>query len=83
MKIKVVGIQSQDYKLDNGYAFKGRKLHCVDLDSKRTDLSGNLTLTVKVADSSSLGTMPIEVGKEYTCYFDQKGALDYLSAVVK
>lgn len=83
MKIKVVGIQNQNYRMDNGYSFKGRKLHCVDIDSERSDLDGNLTLTIKVADDSPLGSIPIEVGKEYTCYFNQKGALDYLSSVVK
>lgn len=33
MKVRIVGIQSQDYKLDNGYEFKGNKIHALDLDS--------------------------------------------------
>lgn len=81
MKIRVVGIQKQSYKLDSGYEFHGKKLHCIDLDSQRNDLEGNLILNVKIPDSSPLAVMPIEVGGEYTCYFDQKGGLDYLATV--
>lgn len=79
MKIKVVGIESQDYKLDNGYAFKGKKIHCVELDSVKKGLVGNLTTVFKVADDSPLASTPIEIGNEYTVFFNQKGALDYIS----
>lgn len=79
MKVKVVGIQTQDYKLDNGYEFKGRKLHCIDMDSERKDLQGNLTLTMKIPSDTPLGVLPIEVGEEYTVYFNQKGGVDYLA----
>lgn len=78
MKVRIVGVQNQDYKMDNGYEFKGRKLHCVDVDTERNDLTGNLTLTMKIPDDSHLGAIPIEVGGEYTVYFNQKGGVDYL-----
>lgn len=79
MKVRVVGIQSQKYKLDNGYEFEGRKLHCIDVDSERSDLEGNLVMNMKIPSNSPLGQFPIEVGGEYVCYFNQKGALDYLA----
>lgn len=78
MKVKIVGIQAQDYKLDNGYAFKGRKLHCIDLESKPNGLDGELVMEIKIADSSPLSSLPLAVGHIYTAYFTQKGALDYL-----
>ncbi len=80
MTIKVVGIENQDYKLDNGYAFKGKKIHCVDLDSEKKGLVGNLTTVFKIADDSPLAVIPIEIGGEYTVFFNQKGALDYITA---
>ena len=32
MLMKIVGVQEQDYKMDNGYSFKGKKIHAIDLD---------------------------------------------------
>lgn len=34
MKIRIVGVVPQDYTLDNGYSFKGQKVHCVDLETQ-------------------------------------------------
>lgn len=79
MKIKVVGIESQDYKLDNGYAFKGKKIHCIDLESEKHGLTGNLTTVIKISDDSPLSKVPVDVGCEATVFFNQKGALDYIS----
>lgn len=83
MKVRVVGVQKQEYKLDNGYEFKGRKLHCIDLDSNRSDLDGCLVMNVKIANESPLSSVPISVGSEYVCYFNQKGALDYIAPAGK
>jgi len=79
MKVKIVGIENQDYKLDSGYSFKGKKIHCIDLESQKNGLSGNLTTVFKIADDSPLAVVPIVIGAEYTCFFNQKGALDYLA----
>ena len=75
--MQLVGVQKQDYKLDNGYAFKGNKLHCVDLDSKTDGLQGNIVTTFKIADGSELAQIPLKIGAEYTVFFDQKGNLAY------
>lgn len=77
MKIQLVGIQKQDYKLDNGYSFKGVKLHCVDLDSSDSNLVGNVVVNLKIADSSPFSDVPLNVGANYVAYFNQKGGLDY------
>ena len=79
MIIKVIGIQEQDYKLENGYAFKGKKIHAADMSTKGEGLSGHLVLNMKISADDILGKLPIEVGKMYTVYFDQKGRLDYLA----
>lgn len=81
MKIKVVGIQVQDYKLDNGYTFKGRKLHAIDLDSVTNGQIGNQVINLKIADDSVLAAVPVEVGETYTAYFTNKGTLDTLIPV--
>lgn len=78
MKIKVVGIENQDYKMDNGYEFKGRKLHCLDLETERQGLIGNKITNIKIADNSPLANEPLEVGKDYIVYFTQKGSLDFI-----
>lgn len=78
MKVKIVGIQAQDYKLDSGYSFKGKKIHCIDLESKPDGLTGELVTNFKIADESPLSSIPLAVGHIYTAYFNQKGALDYL-----
>lgn len=81
MKIRVVGVQNQDYKLDSGFSFKGVKVHAIDMDSKDACLQGNLTTTIRLAHDSPF---PVpEVGKEYSVYFTQKGAVDYLAPVTK
>lgn len=79
MLIKIVGIQSQDYKLDNGYAFTGNKIHAVDMDSVPNGLDGHIVTTFKIAATSPLAAIPLKVGGEYTVYFNQKGALDFIT----
>ena len=79
MKIKLVGIQPQDYKLDNGYSFKGNKLHAIDLDTVPTGQIGNQVInSIKIAEDSPLYSVPLEIGKTYTVYFTQKGQIDAL-----
>lgn len=82
MKMKIVGIQRLDFKMDNGTEFKANKLHCVDLDSKPNGLlGGNVVTTFSIMDDSPLATIPVAVGKEYTVFFDQKGKLAYFVPV--
>lgn len=81
MKMQLVGVQRQDYKLDSGYEFKGNKLHCVDLDSKPDGLQGCLVTTFKIADGSELAQIPLRVGANYTVFFDQKGNPAYFVEV--
>ena len=81
MKMQLVGVQRQDYTLDNGYSFKGNKLHCVDLESKPDGLQGALVTTFKISDDSELATIPLRIGANYTCFFDQKGNLAYFVEV--
>ena len=76
MLMKVVGVQEQDYKMDNGYSFKGRKIHAVDLETKSNGLVGNVVTTFKIPSDSALSNVRIEIGSVYKCYFTQKGALD-------
>ena len=78
MLVKIVGIQSQDYKLDSGYAFTGNKIHVIDMDSAPNGLDGNLVTNFKIPASSPLAAIPLKVGGEYTVYFNQKGVLDFI-----
>lgn len=81
MKVRIVGIQAQDYKLDNGYEFKGNKIHALDLDSKPDGLTGHLTMTMKIKASDPLSSVPLSVGDEYNVYFNQKGGVDFIAPV--
>ena len=79
MLVQIVGIQSQDYKMDNGYSFKGNKIHAIDLDSQPDGLNGHLTTTMKISLESPLANVPLAVGKKYTVYFNQKGGVDFIA----
>lgn len=78
MLMKIVGVQEQDYKLDNGYTFKGKKIHAIDLDTKIQDQMGNVVTTFKISAESPLYNRPIYIDSVYKCYFTQKGALDII-----
>lgn len=81
MKVKIIGYQSQDYKLDNGFQFQGFKVHAEDLDSAPAGLTGHLTTTFRISSDSELAKVPLLVGEEYHIYFTQKGAVDFLKHV--
>lgn len=80
MKVQIVGIQAQDYTLDNGYSFHGDKVHAIDLETVGNGQVGNQVTTFKIPSSKTLA-YPLEVGKEYTVYFTQKGAVDLITPV--
>ena len=75
MKVKILGIQTQEYKLENGYHFKGRKLHLMCLDEK-PGLCGCEVDTVRLSDDSPLSNVHLTIGSEYNFYFDQRAHLD-------
>ena len=74
MKIKVVGVQQQNFTLDNGYHFDGRKVHGIDLDKKPDGLVGNVVTQFKLSnEDTKLAMLMVEVGKTYNVYFEQDG----------
>lgn len=77
MKVTLIGIEKQDYILDNGYSFKGFKLHCADLETIKDGLVGNQICNLKIPDGSPFDKVPLEIGTNYIVYFNQKGRLDY------
>lgn len=80
MKIKLVGYKKQNYDLrsQGGPVFNGKKLHCIVLDDEQDNLTGNTVTTINLSDDFALADIPLEIGKEYICYFNQKKQLDYI-----
>lgn len=78
MLVKIVGVQAQDYKLDNGYAFKGDKVHCIDLETTADGQNGNRVMDFKIPAGSPLASVPIQVGATYKLYFNHKKQADFL-----
>lgn len=74
MRIQVVGIEDQNYKIEEtGYSFDGYKVHCIDMQTVKNDKQkGCLTFTTKV-DRNSPVAKELLVGKQYDIYFDLKG----------
>lgn len=81
MTVKIVGIQNQDFTLDNGYTFKGRKVHAIDLETTTSGQEGNQVMTFKIPDDHKLAGTPLTVGKEYIMYCDQKGRPDFFQEI--
>ena len=81
MKVKVLGIMRQEYDLtrDGGPKFEGNVLQCVTVGEDKNGLVGELVKTIKISDSDKLAKIPLEIGKTYTAYFDDKKKLDFLS----
>lgn len=79
MKVKVVGIVPQDYKLDNGYEFKGDKIHAIDLETAAPNQIGHQVMDFKIPADSPLASVPLQIGLEYNLYFNKKGKVDFLS----
>lgn len=81
MKITVLGVQRQDYKLDSGYEFHGVKVHSVDEDSAPVGLDGHLSMVFKLSDESPLISVPLIIGDQYNVFFTQNGQVDFLKHV--
>ena len=83
MKVKILGIMRQEYDLtrDGGPKFSGNVLQCVTVGEDKDGLVGELVKTIKLADTDKLASTPLEIGKTYTAYFDDKKKLDYLALV--
>lgn len=85
MKVKLLGIMRQEYDLtrEGGPKFAGNVLQCATVGEEKDGLVGELVKTIKIADSDKLAKIPLELGKTYTVYFDDKKKIDYLQEVVK
>lgn len=80
MKFQVVGRLRQDYDLSaqNGPKFHGVKYYGIDLDQQQEGLEGNICTDIKIPDGSSFALSPLEVGRVYVVYFNQKKGVDYI-----
>ncbi len=78
MHIKVVGYVNQDYTLDSGYSFKGRKVHAIDCSTVSPNQVGQQVITFRIPAASELATFDLVPGQDYTIYFTAKGAPDFL-----
>lgn len=78
MLVKIVGVQAQDYKLDNGYEFKGDKVHAIDLETVADGQLGHQVMDFKIPSAHHLASVPLEIGETYRLYFDKKGKVDML-----
>ena len=79
MLLRIVGLQRQDFKMDNGYEFHGYKFHCVDESTENKELQGRQVVNFKVGDDHPIASMPVHLGRLYKVYFDQKGRLDFMT----
>ena len=81
MKVKLVGFQRQDYDMSaqNGPKFNGHVLQCVTVGEDKDGLTGELVKQIKLPDGHPCAMIPLELGKQYTVYFDDKKHLDYLA----
>ena len=81
MRVKIVGIVPQDYKLDNGYEFRGNKIHAIDLETVAVNQLGNQVMDFKIPGDHPLATVPLKIDGTYAIYFDKKGRLDFIQEV--
>lgn len=81
MRVKIVGIVPQDYTLDNGYSFKGQKIHAIDLESSVDGQLGHQVMDFKIAADHPLANVPLKVDTDYNLYFTKKGQVDFLCEV--
>lgn len=84
MKIKVVGIMRQEYDLSSqgGPVFNGNVIQGVTIGEEKDGLTGELVKQVKIPDGHLCSKIPLEIGKSYTVYFDDKKKLDYLAEYI-
>ena len=79
MIIKVIGIETQDFRFDDGKEYKGKKLHVANVDEHKENLVGCLVSVIKIPATSEFFSVPIEPDKLYNVFFDQKGKVAYLA----
>ena len=80
MIVKVIGIETQDFRFDDGKEYKGKKLHVANVDEHKENLVGCPVSVIKIPATSEFYNLPLELDKLYLCFFDQKGKLAYLAA---
>ncbi len=78
MKIKVIGIERQDYDFD-GMKFNGHKIHCAKIEEEIDGLIGVKVTHIKIPDGHKCADIPLKVGEKYTVYFDDKKKVDYIA----
>ena len=83
MVVKIVGIETQDFTFDDGKTYKGKKLHVVNVDEHKENLVGSPVSVIKIPATNEYYTVPIDVDKLYTVFYDQKGKVAFLQAVNK
>lgn len=83
MTVKIVGIETQDFTFDDGKIYKGKKLHVVNVDEHKENLVGSPVSVIKIPATNEYYSVPIDVDKLYTVFFDQKGKVAFLQAVNK
>ena len=80
MKFLLVGLQTLDFKADNGDAVKGAKLHCLqDADTNDKYMIGQWAKSFFVKESISISG--VTVGKPVEIYFNEKGKVDFVKPV--
>lgn len=79
MLFKIVGIENQDFTFPDGKVYSGRKIHAIDKDTASQGQIGDQVTVMKISSTHKLATAPLEVGKEYHVYFDQKGRPDFIA----
>ena len=80
MVVKVIGIENQNFTFPDGKLYSGKKLHVAVVDQHKDGLIGCPVETIKLSSQNEFYSVPIDVDKHYTVFFDQKGKVAYFAA---
>lgn len=85
MKIKVLGIENEKKWQIEGteLRFDGKYVFCEKIDEPRQNLVGNDIVTLKIDKTQPVFGVPLEVGKEYTVYYNDKKKVDFIAPYSK
>lgn len=82
MILQVVGVQRLDSRFDDGKELHGVKLHCVDTETQKKTLAGNMVTTIYIPDDNKYSSYEFALNAEYEIYFAQKSnRIDFLRPV--
>lgn len=79
MTIKVIGVENQNFKFNDGKQYTGKKIHCAVVDQHNDGLVGCPVEVIKISSSNEFYSVPIDVDKLYVVFFDQKGKVAYFA----